>query len=85
MATGVSKPVGEKVTLAKVPAARHAVLRFFGAGTNEPAAIDNLKVWLGAQQLTGMGDQLIAYYDPPWIPIFLRRNEVMIRIEKNAR
>ena len=79
---GIPKPVGDKVTLGQVPAARYAVLRFFGMRTtqNEIAAIDKLKAWLGAQKLTGTGDPLIAYYDPPWTPFFLRRNEVFIRI-----
>jgi len=79
---GVPKPMGDKVTLSKVPAARYAVLSFFGfrTTTNEKAAIDKLKAWLGAQKLHGTGDPLIAYYDPPWTPIFFRRNEVLIRI-----
>ena len=79
---GVPKPLGNKVTLSKVPAARYAVLSFLGMRTtgNEIAAIDKLKAWLGAQKLTGLGDPLIAYYDPPWTPFFLRRNEILIRI-----
>jgi hypothetical protein len=82
---GVPQPAGDKVTLGKVPAARYAVLRFFGRGTtkNEIAAIDQLKAWISAQKLTGMGDPIIAYYDPPWTPFFLRRNEVLIRVGKS--
>ena len=34
------------------------------------------------QRLKGKGVPLLAYYDPPWTPVFLRRNEVLIRIEK---
>jgi len=84
---GVPKPREDKVALGKVEAARYAVLRFAGGRTpeNEKAAIGKLGAWLGAQKITGEGDPLFAYYDPPWIPIFLRRNEVMIRIGKNAR
>jgi hypothetical protein len=79
---GVPKPLCDKVTLGKVGAARFAVLRFAGGRTpeNEKAAIEKLKVWLSARKIPGKGDPLFAYYDPPWIPIFLRRNEVMIRI-----
>jgi len=80
--TGVPKPAGENVTLGKVDAGRYAVLRFGGGRTtkNENAAIVKLKTWLDAQKLTGRGDPLFAYYDPPWTPIFLRRNEVLVRI-----
>lgn len=82
---GVPKPVGDSVTLGKVDSARFAVLRFAGSRTpeNEKAAIEKLKAWLTEQNLTGKGDPLFAYYDPPWTPVFMRRNEVMIRIGKN--
>ena len=79
---GVPKPSGETVTLEKVGAARLAVLRFDGGRTaeNEKAAIEKLKEWLGAEKLIGKGAPTFAYYDPPWTPTFMRRNEVMIRI-----
>jgi len=82
---GVPKPVGESVTLGKVDAARYAVLRFGGARTpkNEKTAIEKLKNLMDAQKLTGKGDPLFAYYDPPWTPTFLRRNEVLTRIDKS--
>ncbi len=82
---GVPKPSGESVTLGKVPAARFAVLRFDGGRTleNETAAIEKLKARLDAEKLTGKGTPTFAYYDPPWTPTFMRRNEVMIRIDKH--
>ena len=82
---GVPKPSGESVTLGKVQAARFAVLRFDGGRTaeNEKAAIEKLKAWLDEQKTAGKGDPMLAYYDPPWTPTFLRRNEVMIRIDKH--
>ncbi len=80
---GVPKPAGESVTLGKVEAARFAVLRFDGGRSeeNEKAAIDKLKEWLDAQKIAGKGDPIFAYYDPPWTPLFMRRNEVMIRVD----
>ncbi len=82
---GVPKPAGDKVTLGKVEAARFAVLRFAGGRTaeNEKAAIEKLKAWLDGQKIAGKGEPLFAYYDPPWTPTFMRRNEVMIRIAKS--
>lgn len=82
---GVPKPVGDGVTVGTIEAARFAVLRFSGSRTtaNEQAAIAQLKAWLTAQKLTAMGDPLLAYYDPPWTPVFMRRNEVLIRIDKS--
>jgi len=84
---GVPKPAGEAVTLGKMEAARFAVLRFDGgrSAENEQGAIEKLKTWLGAQKITGKGAPMFAYYDPPWTPIFLRRNEVLIRIDAHQK
>jgi DNA gyrase inhibitor GyrI len=83
-AKGVPKPKEGSVTLRKLEAARFAVLRFSGGRTseNEKTAIEKLKEWLVAQKLVGRDDPVFAYYDPPWTPNFMRRNEVMIRIDK---
>lgn len=83
---GVPQPSGEDVSLGKVEAARFAVLRFRGGRTEktEQLAIAALDEWLRAQKITPHGAPLFAYYDPPWTPIFMRRNEVMRRIEKRA-
>ena len=82
---GVPKPAGDRVSLGKVEGSRFAVLRFAGGRTaeNEKAAIEKLTTWLGGQKITGKGDPIFAYYDPPWTPVFLRRNEVMIRMDKH--
>ena len=82
---GVPKPVGESVTLGKVEATRFAVLRFDGGRTaeNEKAAAATLQAWLDAEKLSDQGAPTFAYYDPPWTPTFLRRNEVMIRVSKH--
>jgi len=81
---GVPKPAGDSVSLGKVEAARFAVWRFAGGRTaeNEKAAIEKLTLWLEGQKIAAKSDPIFAYYDPPWTPVFLRRNEVMIRIDK---
>jgi DNA gyrase inhibitor GyrI len=81
---GVPKPAGDTVSLSKVDAARFVVLRFAGgrSADNETQAITTLKAWMLTQKLAGKGEPLLAYYDPPWTPIPMRRNEVMIRIDK---
>jgi hypothetical protein len=81
---GVPKPAGDSVSLGKVEAARFAVWRFAGGRTaeNEKAATEKLTAWLEGQKIAAKSDPIFAYYDPPWTPVFLRRNEVMIRIDK---
>ncbi len=79
---GVPTPSGESVRLGKVAASRFAVLRFGGGRTadNEEKAAGKLKAWLEAGKFAVKGEPLFAYYDPPWTPTFMRRNEVMIQI-----
>ncbi len=79
---GVPKPSNEKVALENMEPSRYAVLRFDGGRSteNEAKAVARLKAWLEAGKLTAKGEPMFAYYDPPWTPVFMRRNEVMIRI-----
>ena len=79
---GTPKPADKSVKLTKRAAARFAVYRFEGGRTreNEVAAQKKLTEWLEGQKIAAKGAPIFAYYDPPWTPAFLRRNEVMIRI-----
>ena len=82
--SGAPKPSGDKITLTRTESARFAVFRFSGgrSSENEAAAVEKLKAWLEAQKLAAKGAPRFAYYDPPWTPAFMRRNEVMIPIER---
>ena len=79
---GVPAPKSKAVQVKELQAARYAVLRFPGGNKrpNEEAALAKLKGWCARQKLTTQGEPLFAYYDPPWTPSFLRRNEVLIRV-----
>jgi DNA gyrase inhibitor GyrI len=81
---GVPKPSGDKVALGEIEAARFAVFRFDGgrSAENEKKAADALSQWLETKKLTAKGAPMFAYYDPPWTPTFMRRNEVMVRLAK---
>jgi hypothetical protein len=82
VAQGVPTPADYAASIAELPAARYAVLRFQGSRSRagEAEAIHALRSYLAARHLTPAGDPVIAYYDPPWTPFFLRRNEVLIPI-----
>lgn len=81
---GVPQPSAGNVALEKFAASRLATFRFSGgrSARNEAKAVAQLQAWLDAQRLSGEGAPIFAYYDPPWTPLFLRRNEVMIRLQK---
>ena len=78
----VPKPTGEAVALDTIPPARMAVFTFSGGRNdrNEAEALESLRGWMKTRGLEAAGDPVFAYYDPPWIPTFLRRNEAMIPV-----
>lgn len=77
----VPRPKDESVAIGSRPAARYAVMRFSGGRNeaNEAAALEKLRAWAASKGVETTGEPVFAYYDPPWIPGFLRRNEVMLR------
>ena len=76
------KPAGSDLRLRELPAGRFAVLRFRGGRNagNETHALAKLEAWLTQQSLKPEGGPIYGYFDPPWTPPFLRRNEVMLRL-----
>jgi DNA gyrase inhibitor GyrI len=76
------EPRDPAVQVNALPARRYAVMRFHGwpRRATERKAIATLRAWLIARSLPASADPILAYYDPPWIPSPLRRNEVMIEI-----
>jgi hypothetical protein len=80
----VPKPTDGSLTVRDLPAGRFAVLRFRGGrnAKNEAAALQQLKDWMKAEGLSVLSPPpVFAYFDPPWTPGFMRRNEVMLQTE----
>jgi DNA gyrase inhibitor GyrI len=79
----VPKPTDGAVTVRELPAGRFAVLRFRGGrnAKNEAESLAKLKAWMEKQGLSVLSPPVYGYFDPPWTPPFLRRNEVMLRTE----
>ena len=77
---GVPTSSNPDVTISTKPAARYAVYRFSGPSKPEPseAASKKLLAWASAKSLPVSGSPLYAYYNPPWTPGFMRRNEVLL-------
>lgn len=84
--TDVPKPNDAQVRVRKLPAGSFAVLRFSGGrnAANEAEALANLRAWIKTEGLKEFSPPVFAYFDPPWTPAFLRRNEVMLRTEATA-
>ena len=78
----VPAPKDAAVVMDDLPAGRFAVYRYSGGrnATNEQEALGRLRAWVKQRGLEVTGEPLFGYYDPPWIPPFMRRNEVMLRV-----
>jgi DNA gyrase inhibitor GyrI len=83
----VPKPTDKSISVREVPADRFAVLSFSGGrnAKNEAAALAQLKTWMAAEGLSVLSPPVFAYFDPPWTPSFLRRNEVMLRTTSDSK
>lgn len=82
-ADAVPKPSDGAVTVRELAAGRFAVLRYSGGrnAKREAETLAQLKAWMEAEKLGVLSPPVYGYFDPPWTPAFLRRNEVMLRTE----
>ena len=79
----VPRPTDALVTVRQVEPGRFAVLRYSGGrnAENEVEAERRLISWMEAEGLRPKPPPVFGYFDPPWTPAFLRRNEVMFLTE----
>ncbi len=76
-------PSSSQVSLDTMYLQRVAAFRFSGgrSGELQARATNRLKSWIESNGLTSTGKPYFAYYDPPWTPGFLRRNEVLMSVK----
>jgi effector-binding domain-containing protein len=74
------EPLDPRVRLAQVPGARYAVIRYSGFWTedNYEKHLSKLKTLMASNQLEPLGPPVYARYDAPYVPWFMRRNEIWI-------
>ena len=80
---GAPQPTDGLVKVREFPAGRFAVMAFSG-GRNEDTQRESLRKLVERVEKEGMRSEfppVYAYFDPPWTPVFMRRNEVMVRVE----
>ena len=77
-------PNDARVELRNIEPARFAVLRF--SGLAQPGDVEAKSSELLAQvtshRLRAVGSVSLAQYNPPWTLWFMRRNEVMVEVER---
>ena len=74
------------VKTATLPAVRFAVFGFSGSRSDqaEKGSLEQLRAWMKSRGLIYSEEPVFGYFDPPWTPPFLRRNEVMLRVDAHA-
>lgn len=77
------KPADAEVELREVQPARRAAIRFSGIATDElmVAKERSLRDWLAGRGLSADGPATFAYYNAPFTPGPMRRNEVWIEMK----
>jgi hypothetical protein len=85
-AAQVPKPTDALVAVRRLEPGRFAVLRYSGGRNagNEAEVERRLRSWMEAERLRPKPPPVFGYFDPPWTPAFLRRNEVMLLTESTA-
>ena len=83
----VPEPLDKNVRVRTRPTGLYAVYRYSGkrvdGGSNK--AKRELKNWILNNDYEQLSDPINAYYDTPWTPPFLRRNELLIQVNKKQK
>lgn len=76
-------PKNDAIQFTSMPPHTMAAIRYSGyfQGERISKAKQRLGLWLEKEGLETEGDFIVAGYNPPWVPGFLARNEVMIVIK----
>jgi hypothetical protein len=80
------KPNDPRVILEAVGPHEVAAVRFGGRMSERSAARArrDLELWMDEQGLRAAGEPVVAQYDAPYVPGFVRRNEILIPVEETA-
>ena len=81
--TTAPEPLDPRIHLREEPGGRIAVIRYSGFWTqrNFDEHLADLQARLKAAGLAWVGEPVLSRYDPPFMPWFLRRNEVWLKLD----
>jgi SOUL heme-binding protein len=76
------EPVDTRITLRDIAPTRVAVIRYSGfwSEANYNQHLEKLQAGLRAAGLSWVGEAVYSRYDPPFMPWFLRRNEIWLHL-----
>jgi len=78
----IPKPDDPAIRMRETPSARYAVPRYSGLAGDATIEAKTAE-FIAILKVRHIEDDppLFAFYDPPWTPSFLRRNEILIRLK----
>jgi len=76
------EPLDARVSIREVPAQHMAAIRYSGFWSEKAYRqhLQKLRDWISEQDLQPLGEPTWARYNPPFMPWFFRRNEVLIPV-----
>jgi hypothetical protein len=76
------EPDDPAVAIREIPGHRAVVIRYSGTWSERRYLehLAELREWMDAQDLVAADEPVWARYDAPFMPWFLRRNEIMVRL-----
>jgi effector-binding domain-containing protein len=76
------QPNDPDVVIREVPARLIAAVRYSGFWSDENFRrnLAKLQDWIASNRLTPLGEPIWARYNPPFMPWFLRRNEILVPV-----
>jgi hypothetical protein len=85
--TSAPEPIDPRVHLRLVPAAQWAVLRYSGtwSQSNYLEHLADLKASLAKAGVATQGEPVLARYNAPFTPWFMRRNEIWLAVDPLAQ
>jgi hypothetical protein len=80
-------PKDGDIHLTSIPAHQMAAIRFTGYFQKNKINKnkERLSQWLESEGLESDGDFIVAGYNPPWVPGFIARNEILIKIKEKKQ
>ncbi len=81
------EPLDPRVRLREVPGQRVAVIRYSGfwSQANYDEHLQKLQAILREAQIAWTGEPVLSRYDPPYMPWFMRRNEIWLKLAAPAQ
>ncbi len=79
----IPKPKNNAIIILQIPEKKYVVIRFSGSSNdaNLIKYVNLLENYISKNMLTVIWKTIFAFYNPPWILPFLRRNEIMFELK----